>query len=71
MWVRPTSDPSRAVVIDPLTKRRIPPDGIQVPDHSLPHLQLIGFGDLERFDPKPVSIANVPALLSSNKESKS
>lgn len=60
MWVRPTSDPSRAIVIDPVTKRRIPPEGIQVPDNHFAYLRMIRMRDLEVFTPAPA----VPASSS-------
>lgn len=56
MFVKPSDDPSRAVVRDHMTGLQIPAEGLQVSDHDPYWLRLLSDGDVVKADvtPKPV-----------------
>lgn len=64
MHVKPTKDPTRAVVINPYTRRRIPADGITVPDVDVEFLRMISHGDLIRTD-TPVTSGGTNSAVTS------
>lgn len=46
MFVKPSDDPSRAVVRDPVTQQIVPSEGMDVPDHDAYWVRLLRDGDV-------------------------